>query len=101
MYALGAARIARVLDLKSAKTVLRKQAQKQEGPRWDWLYVDDSEEATAEAMMGDPYETSTANASKKRKRSALFMEAHEGRASPRVISNDLVCQSLILGKICK
>lgn len=97
MYALGAARIARVLDLRSAKTLLRKQAK---GPRWDWLYVDDSEEATAEAMMGDPYET--ANTGKKRKRSALFMEAHgDNKASPRVISNDLVCQSLILGKICK
>lgn len=101
MYALGAVRIARVLDLKSAKTLLRKQLQRQEGPRWDWLYVDDSEEATAEAMMGDPYETSTANTTKKRKRSALFMEAHDKKASPRVISNDLVCQSLILGKICK
>jgi hypothetical protein len=102
MYALGAARIARVLDLKAAKVVLRKQAQKQENRKWDWLYVDDSEEATAEAMMGDPYETATAITGKKRKRSALFMEAHEDRkASPRVISNDLVCQSLILGKICK
>lgn len=100
MYALGAARIARVLDLRSAKTLLRKQAQKQEGPRWDWLYVDDSEEPAAEAMMGDPYET--ANTGKKRKRSTLFMEAHgDNKASPRVISNDLVCQSLILGKICK
>ncbi|PCG94324.1 Rad9-like Rad53-binding domain [Penicillium occitanis (nom. inval.)] len=100
MYALGAARIARVLDLRSAKTLLRKQAQKQDGPRWDWLYVDDSEEATAEAMMGDPYET--ANTGKKRKRSTLFMESHgDNKASPRVMSNDLVCQSLILGKICK
>lgn len=100
MYALGAARIARVLDLKAAKVVLRKQAQKQEGSKWDWLYVDDSEEAAAEALVGDPYETSVAG--KKRKRSALFMEAHEDKnPSPRVISNDLVCQSLILGKVCK
>ncbi|QGA16723.1 hypothetical protein EYB26_004391 [Talaromyces marneffei] len=100
MYALGAARIARVLDLKSAKTLLRKQAHKKEGPRWDWLYVDHSEEAAAEAIMGDPYETT--NTGNKRKRSALLMEVHEDKeASPRVISNDLVCQSLILGKICK
>lgn len=100
MYALGVAKIARVLDLKSAKTLLRKQSQK--GSRWDWLYVDDSEESIAETMMGDPYETATADTGKKRKRSTLFMETQgDVRASPRVISNDLVCQSLILGKICK
>ncbi|EED18063.1 DNA damage repair protein (Rad9), putative [Talaromyces stipitatus ATCC 10500] len=99
MYALGAARVARVLDLKAAKVLLRKHAQKQgEQPRWDWLYVDDTDEAAAEVLVGgDPYEVSFG--SKKRKRSALFLESNE--TLPQVMSNDLVCQSLILGKICK
>ncbi|OKL64086.1 hypothetical protein UA08_00315 [Talaromyces atroroseus] len=106
-YALGATRVGRVLDLKSGKKLLHTNARNNAGKcGWDWLYVDDHEEAAAkEIIIGKP--SDTANNSRKRKRSSIFTNSFGGAETARdegsiqIMSNESVCQSLILGMICK
>jgi DNA repair protein RAD9 len=100
-YALGAARVERVFDLKSAKATLDAQTKDYGG--WDWLYVDDGEEAAATKMIMGRAQGGS-GPSKKRKRSLLFNESTNDKPEKdaknvRIVSNDFVCQSLILGKI--
>jgi hypothetical protein len=94
-YALGAARVERVLDLKAGKAALDAPAK---NGGWDWLYVDDGEEAAATKMiLGRGSKGGGSVAGQKRKRSSsLFSKSTK---EVRVVSNDFVCQSLILGKI--
>jgi Fungal Rad9-like Rad53-binding/BRCA1 C Terminus (BRCT) domain len=106
-YALGATKVGRVLDLKSGKKMLNEYARNNKGQRgWDWLYVDDHEEAAAKEMiMGKP--SDIVGGSRKRKRSSIFTKSLVGDETARdegsiqVMSNESVCQSLILGMICK
>ncbi|CRG87265.1 Tumor suppressor p53-binding protein 1 [Talaromyces islandicus] len=94
-YALGAARVERVFDLKAGKAAL--DAQKKDGG-WDWLYVDDGEEAAATKMvLGRGKGGSVAG--QKRKRSSSLFNKSACDKQVRIVSNDFVCQSLILGKI--
>ncbi|KAK2756491.1 hypothetical protein FQN54_005384 [Arachnomyces sp. PD_36] len=125
-YALGADRVERVLDLKAAKTALSQAGREERAsqgdyspgsqPRngWDWVYVDDQEESTAREMLPGVFNPKAArrraaSVSRKRKRS----ERAESVASTystyssyggssdhiRVVGNEFVCQSLILGKL--
>lgn len=109
-YALGASRVERVLDLRAAKAALTEQ--QEEGgssPAWDWIYVDDHEEAAAKAMIlgtssGSRTPRPQSSRGKKRKRSEL-MESISGNdlglseKKVRIVGNEFVCQSLILGKL--
>lgn len=114
-YALGADKVERVLDLKAAKVALLQEIREQresEGSQhqsgWDWVYVDDGEEATAREMLPgvfNPKSTKArASVGKKRRRSeraesiaSSFAESSGGNI--RVVGNEFVCQSLILGKL--
>jgi DNA repair protein RAD9 len=110
-YALGAARVERVLDLKAAKAMLEEHGQESgEKHGWDWIYVDDREEAAAKAMIMGKTTSGVAgklmsHVGRKRKRSSMLIEsigekeiANSGR-KVRIVSNEFVCQSLILGNV--
>jgi hypothetical protein len=108
-YALGASRVERVLDVKAAKAALQEQH-----GGWDWIYVDDHEEAAAKAMiLGKPM-TAAGNAAgklisrvgRKRKRSSMLVESIGQndmglQKKVRIVGNEFVCQSLILGRLCE
>lgn len=115
-YALGASRVDRVLDLKAAKAALQeyRPGERGENPGWDWIYVDDHEEAAAKAMILGKSNTSGSAAGKlmsrvgrKRKRSSMLIESigekDIGRLQKRIriVGNEFVCQSLILGRLCE
>lgn len=109
-YALGAARVERVLDLKAAKDTLQEcNGSNGEAHWWDWIYVDDREEAAAKSMIIGKA-TSMAGkfmsqVGRKRKRSSTLIESISEKATPnsdkeiRIVSNEFVCQSLILGRV--
>ena len=119
-YALGAEKVERVLDLKAAKAALaqhnrEQRANQNEGSQdrqnrggWDWVYVDDHEEAAARAMLPGiskpTKKRSSSVTSKKRKRSertgsTVSSDAGANDGSIRIVGNEFVCQSLILGKL--
>ncbi|GAD91985.1 DNA damage repair protein (Rad9), putative [Paecilomyces variotii No. 5] len=104
-YALGASRVERVLDLNAAKAMLMEQ-QKGSSPTWNWIYVDDNEEAAAKAMILGNHEGVPVKPGRGRKRkrplptpsvsgSGLGLNTN----NVRVVGNEFVCQSLILGKL--
>ncbi|KAJ9265466.1 hypothetical protein DTO212C5_6659 [Paecilomyces variotii] len=106
-YALGASRVERVLDLNAAKAMLMDQ-QKESSPAWDWIYVDDHEEAAAKTMIlgsseGAPLKPHSGRG-RKRKR-PLPVQAVSGSGiglntnNIRIVGNEFVCQSLILGRL--
>ncbi|PWY86395.1 hypothetical protein BO94DRAFT_535549 [Aspergillus sclerotioniger CBS 115572] len=87
-YALGASRIERVPDLKTARAMLSTG----EG-NWDWIYVDDDDRALVKAMSLN---------SRKRKRSRLTESISSdelGMDNVKTVGNEFVCQSLILGRL--
>ncbi|KKK12365.1 hypothetical protein AOCH_001293 [Aspergillus ochraceoroseus] len=101
-YALGASRIERVPDIQSARALLNQRQGGGETPGWDWIYIDDDDRASTRAIA---LASSTAGAmpSKKRRKSKL-MESINGddlglNTSIRIVGNEFVCQSLILGRL--
>ncbi|KAL1970907.1 hypothetical protein VTN77DRAFT_2741 [Rasamsonia byssochlamydoides] len=112
-YALGASRVERVLDLKAAKAALQEHRQEGgQGPGWDWIYVDDHEEAAAKAMIlgkstGSAAGKLISRVGRKRKRSSTLVECIGGNdvdrleKKVRIVGNEFVCQSLILGRLCE
>ncbi|PYI12195.1 BRCT domain protein [Aspergillus sclerotiicarbonarius CBS 121057] len=90
-YALGASRIERVPDLKTARAILSTG----EGS-WDWIYADDDDRASVKVM------SLSSSASKKRKRSRLTESISSddlGMDNVKIVGNEFVCQSLILGRL--
>ncbi|KAB8199039.1 hypothetical protein BDV34DRAFT_231600 [Aspergillus parasiticus] len=106
-YALGASKVERVPDVKSARAVLDLGATGT-GCEWDWIYVDNDEKASAIAtILGASVPGSqkaySAQRSKKRKRDGLT-ESISGSdlglsTNVRIVGNEFVCQSLILGRL--
>ncbi|OOF94385.1 hypothetical protein ASPCADRAFT_516623 [Aspergillus carbonarius ITEM 5010] len=90
-YALGASRIERVPDLKTARAMLSTG-----DGSWDWIYVDDDDRALVKAMsLGS-------TGSRKRKRSRLTESITSddlGMDNVQIVGNEFVCQSLILGRL--
>ncbi|OJJ48461.1 hypothetical protein ASPZODRAFT_61825 [Penicilliopsis zonata CBS 506.65] len=109
-YALGASCVERVHDLRAAKAVLDQPPQNTDAPPvWDWVYVDDFEQATARKMLlGAPLpagsQTTQSSRGRKRKRSEVMDSTAtssqlDHSRKPRIVGNEFVCQSLILGKL--
>ncbi|KAL6232862.1 hypothetical protein BDW75DRAFT_10327 [Aspergillus navahoensis] len=96
-YALGASKIERVPDIQSARAALHKQLQDgQETSSWDWVYIDDDDKA-AKALA-------TGVLPSKRRRNSRLTESTSGddlglSGNVRVVGNEFVCQSLILGRL--
>ncbi|KAL2040570.1 hypothetical protein N7G274_006549 [Stereocaulon virgatum] len=94
-HALGAGKIARAINEDAAiKAVSDGQAL---GEPWDWVFSYDREKAVEDRLFG------TNQTGKKRKR-GREIEAHAGlgrekRVKTRVVGNEFVIQSLILGML--
>ncbi|RAK80409.1 chromatin-binding protein RAD9 [Aspergillus fijiensis CBS 313.89] len=105
-YALGASRIERVSDLKSARAILN--AQTEDGPvrkrSWDWIYIDDDDKASARAMALSSAGVSGAGPNSRKRKRTKLMESVTGddlglSTNVRIVGNEFVCQSLILGRL--
>lgn len=108
-YALGASRVERLPDVKSVRAACEQGAGS--GAGWDWVYVDSEEKASAiGSLLGQSVAGSQQSLSsqsqrpRKRKRSGFagsFTGDSDsgGNTSVRIVSNELVCQSLILGRL--
>ncbi|KAE8375919.1 hypothetical protein BDV26DRAFT_266887, partial [Aspergillus bertholletiae] len=106
-YALGASKVERVPDIKSARAIL-DQGATGAGCEWDWIYVDNDEKASAiAAILGASVPGSQTSypiqKSRKRKRNELT-ESISGSdlglsTNVRIVGNEFVCQSLILGRL--
>ncbi|RDW93170.1 chromatin-binding protein RAD9 [Aspergillus mulundensis] len=98
-YALGASKIERVPDIQSARATLHTQLQiGQETSTWDWVYIDDDDKATKALATG------SGAVSSKRRRKSRLTEALSGddlglNSNVRIVGNEFVCQSLILGRL--
>jgi hypothetical protein len=82
-YALGAAEVGRVKDLAEAKTEL-------EARYWDWVYVDGEAEEAKKVLFGK-------DNGKKRKRESAIVSASVAGKVVKVVGDEFVIQSLILG----
>jgi hypothetical protein len=94
--ALGAGNVRRVADLAEAKKLLASDAEKQ---KWLWVYVDDDVGDAAKTLFGAKGSGGT-TAGRKRKRNEgpqMCVEGLQGRV--RVVGDEFVVQSLILGAL--
>lgn len=97
--ALGAGSVRRVADLAEAKKLLASDAEKQ---KWLWVYVDDDVGDAAKTLFGAGAKGSgtSTGAGRKRKRNEgprMCVEGLQGRV--RVVGDEFVVQSLILGAL--
>ncbi|KAL4996306.1 hypothetical protein BDV10DRAFT_172549 [Aspergillus recurvatus] len=96
-YALGASKIERVPDIQSARATLHEQLQDGlEISSWDWIYIDDDDKDAKALAAG--------SLPSKRRRNSRLTEAINGddlglSSNVRVVGNEFVCQSLILGRL--
>jgi hypothetical protein len=95
--ALGAGSVRRVADLAEAKKLLASDAEKQ---KWLWVYVDDDVGDAAKTLFGGTKGSGGTTAGRKRKRNEgpqMCVEGLQGRV--RVVGDEFVVQSLILGAL--
>jgi len=103
-YALGASRVERVSDLSTARALIDSQADAGLPTSWDWIYVDDADQEAAKSMLTPRPKTQRIHLfhGKKRKKSIASSTPtppNELKCSARVVGNEFVCQSLILGRL--
>lgn len=102
-YALGAARVERVYDLKSAKSLLQEESKARLGCSWNWIYVHGYDPDTIKKAFLGSGASGSQTGSRKRKLSHAMscINGQELGLSPKltVVGNDFVCQSLILGRL--
>ncbi|KAE9982688.1 hypothetical protein EG328_010681 [Venturia inaequalis] len=84
-YALGAAEVGRVKDLTEAKAELESRP-------WDWVYVDGEPEEAKKVLFGK-------EKGKKRKSESSVVGALVGGKAVKVVGDEFVIQSLILGAL--
>ncbi|KAK9859077.1 hypothetical protein MYU51_016061 [Penicillium brevicompactum] len=98
-YALGASRVERVPDLPTARALMDSQAEAGL-PSWDWIYVDDADQAAARSMLTPKTQRIHLFHGKKRRKSiSSSTPVSDTSCSTRVVGNEFVCQSLILGRL--
>lgn len=97
-HALGARKVSRATSLDAAARMVAEA--ENNGEPWDWVYSHDKEEKAEKALFGRGKGTSGA-AGKKRKRggSALRGSVEGVERGTRVVGNEFVIQSLILGRL--
>lgn len=105
-FALGAARVERAPDLELAKDLIDSQSEASVPRSWDLVYVDDSDQASAKSMLtprpkSQRMQGLRGSQGRKRKSAVLdFPSSSSNLSAPaRVVGNEFVCQSLILGRL--
>lgn len=92
MRILGPSRLEQVADLKQARKALLENQQS-----WDLVYVGDNEKMATEALFSQA--PSASAASKKRKKRPISSATEPAPEKVRIISDEVVIQSLILGQL--
>lgn len=97
-HALGATKVSRATSVDAAATMLAEA--EASGAAWDWVYSHDKEEKVKKLLLGKG-RASSSGAGKKRKRgSSAMSRAADGEGfKAKVVGNEFVVQSLILGKL--
>ncbi|KAL4915609.1 hypothetical protein BDW62DRAFT_212603 [Aspergillus aurantiobrunneus] len=100
-YALGASKIERVPDIQSARAVLNQSQNGEESSTWDWVYIDDDDKVTKTLAVGS---SRSAQLPSKKRRKSRLTESINGddldlNSDVRIVGNEFVCQSLILGRL--
>ncbi|GKT84358.1 ubiD family decarboxylase [Colletotrichum tofieldiae] len=97
-HVLGAT-LSRAYNVNEAKETLRHR-EMLEDP-FDWVYVDENTGSEEELFNSDPLPMKASKSSKKRKRASAPAADAETRPPKRIrtLSNELVIQSLILGRM--
>ena len=97
-HALGASKVSRATSADVAATMLADAEVSGEG--WDWVYSHDKEEKVKKLLLGRG-KGSSSGAGKKRKRGSSAMSRAAGGEGfkAKVVGNEFVVQSLILGKL--
>lgn len=104
-FALGAARVERVPDLETARALIESQTEACVPCNWDLIYVDDSDQASAKSMLtprpkSQRVQSFSGSQGRKRKKSTVVPMSGGDLPTPaRVVGNEFVCQSLILGRL--
>ncbi|KAJ5512720.1 hypothetical protein N7463_002272 [Penicillium fimorum] len=103
-YALGASRVERVPDLGTARALIDSQSDAGLSTHWDWIYVDDADQAAAKSMLTPKPKTQRIHLFHgKRRRKSIASSTptppNELQCTARVVGNEFVCQSLILGRL--
>jgi len=93
MRVLGPSRLKQVSDLKQARKSLLESTAEQS---WDSVYVGDNEKYAEEVIFGQPSIASTG--SKKRKKSSTQTPLEAAPERVRIINDEILIQSLILGQ---
>ncbi|KAI9757517.1 MAG: hypothetical protein M4579_003430 [Chaenotheca gracillima] len=93
-YAIGAARVGRVPDLEDAKLELDDALRSRP---WDWVYLDSDDLDPADRFLSAP----AAMLKRKRNSAEKYQKGRSllDRPPVRVVGNDFVVQSLIIGKL--
>jgi hypothetical protein len=92
--ALGAGSVRRVADLAEAKKLLDSDAEKQ---KWAWVYVDDDASEAAKVLFGAKAANGGGRKRKRNEGPQMCVEGMQGRV--RVVGDEFVVQSLILGAL--
>ncbi|KAJ5948937.1 hypothetical protein N7454_002244 [Penicillium verhagenii] len=103
-FALGASRVERVPDLETARALMESQSEASLPCSWDLVYVDDADQSSARSMLTPRPKTqkfSLVHGKKRKKSTMLTLRDPVDSSSPaaRVVGNEFVCQSLILGRL--
>ena len=104
-FALGAARVERIPDLETARALIESQTEACVPCSWDLIYVDDSDQASAKSMLtprpkSQRVQSFSGSQGRKRKKSTVVpMSGGDLPTLARVVGNEFVCQSLILGRL--
>ncbi|KAJ5576128.1 hypothetical protein N7535_003054 [Penicillium sp. DV-2018c] len=89
-YALGATRVERVPDLSTARALLDSQSDADLPNTWDWIYVDDADQAAAKSILTPKLKTQRIHLfhGQKRKRSIASSSA---TPAPTMSKYELAC----------
>jgi tRNA-splicing endonuclease subunit Sen2 len=109
--ALGARRVERVATIDEARKRIIDHDER-EGGAWDWVYVDEAQPGTVQLLHGGGAAAATTKGKKRKRASTAVAEAVplalEGTPESlerlkrvKVVGNDFVTQSLILGRLVK
>ncbi|KAJ5099570.1 hypothetical protein N7532_006571 [Penicillium argentinense] len=101
-FALGASRVERVPDLETARAMMDSQFESGLPCTWDFIYVDDADQDAAREMLAPRPKMQRIHLvhGKKRKKSATWtLDNSDTNTTARVVGNEFVCQSLILGRL--
>ena len=97
-HALGARKVSRATSIDAAARMVAEA--ENSGEPWDWVYSHDKEEKAEKVLFGRGKSVSGGLGKKRKRGSSALSRTGEGEErGTRVVGNEFVIQSLILGKL--